>query len=91
MRNQDAKALGCIWLFGSGVLSALIPALLSGLNVESHAAWYVLAPGWVLSPFGHADLPAMFLALFIDAIIYAAVTGALIYLAVRVAKREKYP
>ncbi len=80
-----------MWLLGSGVLSILVPALLSGMNVESQAAWHILAPGWVLSPFGHADLPEMFLALSVDAVIYAAVTRALIYLAVRVARREKYP
>ena len=89
MSNQDAKALGCLWLLGSGILSVLVPALMSGMDVESQVAWYILAPGWVLSPFGHADLPAMFLALFIDLFIYAAVTRALIYLAVRAAGREK--
>jgi hypothetical protein len=90
MRNQDATALGCMWLLGSGVISILVPALLSAARVESHAVWYILAPGWELSPFGHADLPEMFLAISINAIIYAAVTGGILYLIARVARREKY-
>ena len=91
MPNQDAKAMGCMWLLGSGVISILVPAALSGMNVESRVAWYVLAPGWVLSPFGHADLREMLLALSIDAIIYASIARALIYLVVRVVRREQYP
>jgi hypothetical protein len=90
MRNQDAPALGCMWLLGSGIISILVPALLLAIPVESKAVWYSLAPGCELSPFGHADLPEMFLALSINAIFYAAVTGGILYLIVRVARREEY-
>jgi hypothetical protein len=79
-----------MWLLGSGVLSILVPALLSETSVESKVLWYILAPGWKLSPFGHADLPEMFLALSLDAAIYAVVTYGVFYLVVRMARRKRY-
>jgi len=72
-----------MWLLGSGVLSILVPALLSAMNVESRVFWYILAPGWKLSPFGRDDFPQMLLAISIDAIIYAAVTYGILLLILR--------
>lgn len=91
MHNQDKKALGCMWLLGSVILSILIPGILVDMGVKSDLVWNILAPGWKLFPFGHADLPEMFLALSLDAIIYAALTYSIIYLVVWMASREKYP
>jgi hypothetical protein len=91
MRNQDKKALGCMWLLGSGIVSILVPVLLMDIGVESDLVWNILAPGWKLFPFGHADLPDMFLALSLDALIYAAMTYGIIYLIVWMASRGKYP
>jgi hypothetical protein len=56
MRNLDAEAYGCMWLLSSVIASILVPVALSEAGVESRLAWYILAPGWRLSPFGHAEV-----------------------------------
>jgi len=91
MRNQDKQALGCLCFLVSGVVSILVPVFLVDIDVKSELAWNILAPGWKLFPFGHADLPEMFLAISFDAIIYAAVTYGLVYLVTLIVSRVKYP
>jgi hypothetical protein len=90
MRNQYAKAYGCMLLLGSGIMSVAVPALLWEPDVETRAFWYVLAPGWAVSPFGRDDFPQMILAVSINAIVYAAVACAIFYLAIRVARRREF-
>lgn len=91
MRNQETKALGCMWLFGSLVLSIFVPMLLSDSNITSDVAWVIFAPGWKLFPFGFDDFPHMLLAFSVNIIIYPAVTYAAFRLVVLlVARRKKY-
>jgi hypothetical protein len=91
MRNQDKKALGCLCFLVSGTVSILVPVFLLKSDVKSDLIWNILAPGWQLFPFDHADLPEMFLALSLDAIIYTAITYGIIYLVVWIVCRMKYP
>ena len=90
MRNQDKKALGCLSLLCGGLVSIFAPVFLLKTGVESDWVWNILAPGWKLFPFGHADLPEMFLAFTFDAVVYAAVIYGIIYLVVWLLSRTKY-
>ena len=87
MRNLDAEAYGCMWLLSSVIVSILVPVALSEAGIESRLAWYILAPGWRLSPFGHAEVLALLLAVLIDAAIYVAVAYGILRLIVR-ARRD---
>ena len=89
MRNLDAEAYGCMWLLSSAILSVLVPVTLSELGIESRAAWYILAPGWRLSPFGHAEVLALLLAVLIDIALYVAVAYGILRLIVGAARRER--
>ncbi len=90
MRHQDRTALGCLCFLASGIVSILIPVFLLKSGVKSDFVWNLLAPGWPLFPFGHADLGNMFLALMLDAVIYAAIIYSIIYLIVWLFGRMKY-
>lgn len=90
MRNQDAKAFGCLWLLGSVIMSVAVPAFLWEPGVETRAAWYILAPGWAVSPFGRDDFPQMILAVSFNAIVYAAVACGILYPALRLARRREF-
>jgi len=89
MRNLDTEAYGCLWLLSSVIVSILVPVALSEARVESRLAWYILAPGWRLSPFGHAEVLALLLAVFIDAVVYVAAAYGVLRLIARAAGRER--
>jgi hypothetical protein len=90
MREQITKGLKYVSLLIAGVASFFIPLFLLNLEVESKLIWSVFAPGWVISPFGHADLPEMLVAFVINLICYSVVTYGIVYSAMWMLHRMRY-
>ena len=78
-----------MWLLSGAVVPISVPVALPEAGVESRLAWYGWAPGRRVSPFGHAEVPALLLAVFIDAVIYVAIAYGMLRLILRAAGRER--